>query len=83
MHRLRRLLIALVALGLLAALALRSAVIVDETEYVLVTEFGRPVALYGDAQEEAGFHWKWPWQSSRTQGIPGTLAGKPPPARAS
>src|SRR5579871_428077 len=65
MRRLRRLLILAVALGLLAALVVRSAVIVDETEFVLVTEFGRPVALYGDAKDEAGFHWKWPWQSSQ------------------
>jgi membrane protease subunit HflC len=66
MRRLRRLLIFAISLGLLAAIALRSAVIVDETEYVLVTEFGRPVALYGGAPDEAGFHGKWPWQSSRS-----------------
>ncbi len=65
MRRLRRLLIIAAALGLLAGIAVRSAVIVDETEFVLVTEFGRPVALYGDATDETGFHWKWPWQSSR------------------
>jgi membrane protease subunit HflC len=53
-------------LGLLAVVAARSAVIVDETEFVLVTEFGRPVALYGDAPDEAGIHGKWPWQSSRS-----------------
>jgi membrane protease subunit HflC len=66
MRRARLSLMILAALGLLTVIALRSAVIVDETEYVLVTEFGRPVALYGDAADEAGFHWKWPWQSSRS-----------------
>ena len=66
MRRLRRLLILAVALGLLAVVVVRSAVIVDETEFVLVTEFGRPVALYGDAPDETGFHAKWPWQSSRS-----------------
>lgn len=66
MRRLRRLLIVAAALGLLAVAAFRSAVLVDETEFVLVTEFGRPVALYGDAADEAGFHWKWPWQSARS-----------------
>ena len=45
-------------------LASRSFVIVDETEYVLVTEFGRMVAVYGDEPGEAGLHVKWPWQSS-------------------
>jgi membrane protease subunit HflC len=46
--------------GLLAA---RSAVIVDETQYVLVTEFGRVAAVYG-RDGEAGLHLRWPWQSS-------------------
>lgn len=66
MRRLRRFLLLAAALSLLAAVAVRSAVIVDEMEYVLVTEFGRPVGLYGDKSDEAGFHWKWPWQSSRS-----------------
>ncbi len=38
-----------------------SAVVVDQSETVYVTEFGRPVRLI----EEAGLHWKWPWQSRR------------------
>lgn len=66
MRRLRRFLILAAALGLLGVVALRSAVIVDETEFVLVTEFGRPVALYGESPHEAGLHGKWPWQSSRS-----------------
>jgi membrane protease subunit HflC len=64
MRRLRRLLIVLIPFVLLVVLAAWSVVIVDETEYVLVTEFGRPVVLYGDGQ--AGLHFKRPWQSSRS-----------------
>ena len=49
------------ALGLL--LAWNCLVIVDETEYVLVTDFGRPVGIYGDEPGETGPHARWPWQS--------------------
>jgi membrane protease subunit HflC len=45
----------LVALG-------RSLVIVDQTESVYVTEFGKPVRLI----DEPGLHGKWPHQSSRS-----------------
>ncbi|MDR3636708.1 MAG: protease modulator HflC [Isosphaeraceae bacterium] len=52
----------LAALVLLAVVALaRSLVIVDQTEAVYVTEFGRPVRLL----DEPGLHWKWPHQSRR------------------
>jgi modulator of FtsH protease HflC len=64
MRRLRRFLLVFMLVGLLVALIVRSAVIVDETEYVLVTEFGRPLAIYGDGQ--AGLHLKLPWQSARS-----------------
>ncbi len=64
MHRLRRRIVGLVVLGAAVGLAVRSGVVVDETEFVLVTEFGRPVALYGDQPDEAGFHGKAPWQSA-------------------
>lgn len=40
----------------------RSLVVADETQYVVVTSFGRPVVLYGDDPGEAGLHAKWPWQ---------------------
>lgn len=53
-------LVVLAALGLTA----RSAVPVDETEFVIVTEFGRITAIHGDQPGEAGLHWKRPWQSS-------------------
>ncbi|WP_158633502.1 protease modulator HflC [Tautonia sociabilis] len=48
--------------GLLAAA--RSVVVADEASYVLVTSFGRPVALYGDDPGESGPHVKWPWQGT-------------------
>ncbi len=62
----RLILLALLIVGGLVMTALRSAVIVDETEFVLVTEFGRPVVIYGKDADETGLHLKWPWQSVRT-----------------
>jgi membrane protease subunit HflC len=57
---LRRMLIA--ALAILGVLALiRSPLIVDQTESVFVTEFGKPVRLI----EQPGLHFKWPHQSAR------------------
>src|SRR5689334_17069294 len=54
--------IALVVLGIALLVALiRSAVIVDQTEAVYITSFGRPVRLV----ERPGLHWKLPWQSRR------------------
>jgi modulator of FtsH protease HflC len=51
-----------IVIGILAAIALvRSLVIVDQTEAVYVTEFGRPVRLI----DTPGLHWKWPHQSRR------------------
>ena len=41
--------------------SVRSFVIVDQTESVYVTEFGRPVRLI----EQPGLHFKWPHQSAR------------------
>lgn len=49
---------------LVIGLLIRSWVVVDETEFVLVTSFGRPVALYGDQEGESGLHWKWPWHGT-------------------
>ena len=54
--------LAAAALGALALGAVaRSVVVVDQTESVYVTEFGRPVRLIA----EPGLHWKWPYQSRR------------------
>jgi membrane protease subunit HflC len=50
-----------VLLTLLAVALARSVVIVDQSETVYVTEFGRPVRQIA----EAGLHWKWPHQSRR------------------
>ena len=49
-------------LGIVALGAfVRSIVIVDQTEAVYITEFGRSVRLI----DEPGLHWKWPHQSRR------------------
>jgi membrane protease subunit HflC len=52
--------LALLAVAVLVAMA-RSVVIVDQTEAVFVTSFGRPVRLI----DEPGLHWKLPYQSRR------------------
>ena len=64
MRRPLRWIIGLVALGLLTFAVFRSFVVVDETEFVLVTEFGRTLDVLGDEPGEAGLHVKWPWLSS-------------------
>src|ERR1700733_3147647 len=56
----RRVISAALALAGLLALA-RSLLIVDQTDSVFVTEFGRPVRLI----EQPGLHFKWPHQSVR------------------
>jgi len=63
--------VALVAVLILAS----SAVIVDQTETVSITEFGRPIRLI----EDPGLHWKAPWQSRR--GFDRRLQLDAPPAR--
>ena len=55
--------------GLLAsvailAIAARSLVAVDETEFVLITDFGRVIDVLGDEPGEAGLHARWPWMSA-------------------
>jgi len=72
-HRIR---LALASLAVITALTIAmSAVVVDQTETVYVTEFGRPVRLI----EEPGLHWKWPWESRR--GFDRRLQLDTPPAR--
>jgi membrane protease subunit HflC len=46
---------------LLVVLAGRSYFTVDETEQVVITEFGAPV---GETITEAGLHLKWPWRKA-------------------
>jgi membrane protease subunit HflC len=60
----RRVGIAAALFALAAALAARSLLVVDESEYVIVTSFGRPVAVLGDAPGEAGPHLRAPWHSA-------------------
>jgi membrane protease subunit HflC len=50
---------------------------VDETRYVIVTDFGRVVAVQGP--DEAGLHFKWPWWS--TTAIDRRLRVLDPPSR--
>lgn len=54
-------LIFLAVLGLIVWTAVSMVVIVDQTETVYITEFGRPVRLI----EEPGLYGKRPWQSRR------------------
>jgi membrane protease subunit HflC len=47
---------------LLLAVARLSVFTVDRTEFVYLTQFGRPVATYdGALNADAGLHIKWPW----------------------
>ena len=59
MHRYRKYLPAAAALALLLA-AWLGFFTVKETEFVLVTQFGRPIRTIADA----GLHAKWPFQSA-------------------
>jgi membrane protease subunit HflC len=47
--------------AVVAAILFRTVFFVDETQYVYVTQFGKPVRLY----TEAGLAVKWPYQSLR------------------
>ena len=50
--------------AVIVILAVASTVIVDETQFVFITEMGRVVTVYGDEPGEAGLHLKWPWRQS-------------------
>ena len=69
----KALVVAFALLGLLAIT--RSFVIVDQTESIFITEFGRPVRLI----ERPGLHFKWPFQSARAFDL--RLQLDTPPAR--
>jgi modulator of FtsH protease HflC len=59
-----RKLLLIVGLLLVALVAVRMCFFtVDPTEFVYVTELGRPVATYdgGDNENDAGLHARWPW----------------------
>jgi membrane protease subunit HflC len=51
----------LVLVVIAAAILFRTVFFVDETEYVYVTQFGKPLRLY----TQAGLALKWPYQSLR------------------
>ena len=54
--------ILVVLIAVAAGIAFSSLVIVDETEFAVVTTFGRIAAVYGDDRSESGLHPKAPWQ---------------------
>ena len=60
-----RRLLALVALAIALVLIVSSVFFVDETQYVLVTRFGRVVRVLDDPQSDPGLHLKWPFESVR------------------
>jgi membrane protease subunit HflC len=62
MNRFRRVLVPLGVITLLVAMIPLCLVVVDETEFVVMTRFGRVVAVYGDDPGEAGPHFKAPWE---------------------
>src|SRR5262245_38632226 len=62
--RTKLLLIAVSAFALIAASS--TAFTVDRTEYVYVTQFGRPITTY-DGAADAGLHFKWPWPVQAVQ----------------
>src|SRR5579871_4111535 len=61
--------LALVLLVAAAAVAARlSLFAVDRTEFVYLTQLGRPVRTYDGAKDdEAGLHAKWPWPVQSVQ----------------
>jgi membrane protease subunit HflC len=61
--------ILLIVAGLLLIVLARQAVFtVDRTEFVYLTQFGRPVATFdGALTGDAGLHFKWPWPVQTVQ----------------
>ena len=62
MKTLKRIILFSVVAAIFLGLVSRSIVAVDESRYVLVTDFGRRAAIYGP--EQSGWHAKLPWQSA-------------------
>ncbi len=54
----------LLSLTLAVAILGRCWFVVDETQFVLLSEFGRVVEVLGDQPEEVGPHLKRPWRST-------------------
>src|SRR5262245_12061612 len=60
-------LLILLAAGV-AVVARMTLFTVDRSEFVYVTQFGRPVATYdGEDDSDAGLHLKWPWPVQEVQ----------------
>src|SRR5919108_1953969 len=56
--------VTLLIVGFIVILAVvqQSVFTVDRTEFVYLTQFGRPVATFdGALPDDAGLHYKWPW----------------------
>jgi modulator of FtsH protease HflC len=61
-------LVLVLVLILAAIVAPLCAFTVDRTEFVYLTQFGRPLATYdGSEDEQAGLHFKWPWPIQSVQ----------------
>src|SRR5262249_53108172 len=55
-------------LALVVALAWSCLFTVDRSEFVYLTQFGRPIATFdGATDSEAGLHVKWPWPIQSVQ----------------
>jgi membrane protease subunit HflC len=55
-------------LAVAAIVAPLCAFTVDRTEFVYLTQFGRPLATFdGASEEQAGLHFKWPWPVQSVQ----------------
>jgi membrane protease subunit HflC len=66
-----RLRLTFVLLVLAVAVAARTCLFpVDRTEYVYLTQFGRPVTTFDGARsDQAGLHAKWPWPVQSVQSL--------------
>jgi len=53
---------AMVLIVVLASGIALSLFVVDESEYAVLTSFGRIVAVFGERRGDAGLHFKAPWQ---------------------
>jgi membrane protease subunit HflC len=69
----------LLLVALSAAVLSRCWFVVDETRFVLLSEFGRVVDVLGDDPGEVGPHWKRPWLSVLT--VDRRLQVTEPPSR--
>jgi membrane protease subunit HflC len=67
----RRFVAVLVLLLLAGAVVARLSVFtVDRTEFVYLTQFGRPVGTFDGAREDqAGLHFRWPWPVESAQSV--------------